>query len=180
MHEFLKDLFIRIGWSLFPATLVIPFLQHPTPTTIPTPTPTMVFSPSPTNSPTPTETATPKPTAIPTSILTPTLTSTPTPTQTPATSAQLDEWFTTYSNHYSIDREKLRLVAICESNIRPQATNGDYAGLYQFSTHTWKSTRNAMGMDPDPSLRFNPEEAIRTAAFKISTVGLSPWPNCGK
>jgi len=58
--------------------------------------------------------------------------------------------------------------------------NGDYGGLYQFATNTWKTTRQKMNMDPHPDLRFNPEEAIRTAAFKISTVGLSPWPNCGK
>ena len=37
-----------------------------------------------------------------------------------------------------------------------------------------------MNMDPNPELRFHPEEAIRTAAFKISTAGLAPWPNCGK
>jgi hypothetical protein len=37
-----------------------------------------------------------------------------------------------------------------------------------------------MNLDPNPELRFNPEEAIKTAAFKISTVGFSPWPNCGK
>ena len=173
-----------IGWSLFPATLVIPFLQHPIPT--PTPTHILLILATPTAIPTPTETPTPTP--EPTNSPTPTVSPTPRPkddqpkadTQTPVTPAKLDEWFTNYSNHYSIDREKLRRIAICESNLRPQATNGDYAGLYQFSTNTWKSTRVAMGMDPNPNLRFNPEEAIRTAAFKISTVGLSPWPNCGK
>jgi hypothetical protein len=71
-------------------------------------------------------------------------------------------------------------MAVCESNLKPQATNGDYAGLYQFSSRTWKSTRQAMNLDNDPVLRFNPEESIKTAAFKISTSGLSAWPNCNK
>jgi hypothetical protein len=59
-------------------------------------------------------------------------------------------------------------------------TNGVYGGLFQFSSSTWISTRQAMNLDTNTELRFNPEEAIRTAAFKISTMGLSPWPNCGK
>lgn len=71
-------------------------------------------------------------------------------------------------------------MAVCESNLKPHAKNGDYGGLYQFSARTWKSTRQAMNLDTDPNLRFNPEEAIKTAAFKISTSGLSAWPNCNK
>lgn len=179
-------LIVYIGWVLFPFTLLYPVsvsqtsqaVQTPTPPVSQTLAPTPSFSPSPTTAPSPTPTHTPVPTA--TDIPTPTLTSTPFPTPISVTSEQLDEWFTTYSNHYSIDREKLRRVAICESNLRPQATNGDYAGLYQFSTQTWISTRRAMNLDTNPALRFNPQESIRTAAFKISTVGLSPWPNCGK
>lgn len=142
--------------------LFIVLTPTPTPTLSPTPTP----SPSPTTSPVPTYTPTPA--------------HTPTPTPKPVTSQELNGWFTTYANHYSVDREKLRLIAICESTLKPHAVNGIYAGLFQFSPSTWRSTRNAMNLDPNPHLRFNPEEAIRTAAFKISTVGFLPWPNCGK
>ncbi|MBI4062345.1 transglycosylase SLT domain-containing protein [Candidatus Gottesmanbacteria bacterium] len=137
-----------------------------------TPTPTISLTPTPTPIPTPTSTPTPRPTLAPTQ--------TPTPTLPPVTSEQLDSWFTKYSNEYSIDRQKFWLIAVCESNLNPHARNGDYGGLYQFASRTWRSTRSAMNMDTNSDLRFNPEEAIKTAAFKISTVGLSAWPNCGK
>lgn len=133
-------------------------------------------TPSPTNTPIPTTT----PTITPSPTKKPLPTKTPTPSPVPVTASELDEWFTRYSNHYSIERIKLWKIAVCESNLKPHATNGDYGGLYQFSTNTWKATRRAMNLDSDPILRFHPEEAIKTAAFKISTMGLSPWPNCGK
>jgi hypothetical protein len=140
----------------------------------PTVTPTPLPSPTPTSTPTPTETPTPRPTKKPTPK------PTPTPTPYPVTSAQLEEWFTKYANYYSIERKKLWLMAVCESELRPNARSGIYGGLYQFSGSTWRSTRAQMNVDPDPQLRFNPEEAIKTAAFKISTSGLSAWPNCKK
>jgi len=138
------------------------------------PTPTLTNTPYPTTTPHPTVTSTPKPTKVPLP------TQTPYPTQIPVTSEQLDRWFTQYANHYSIERQKLLKMAVCESNLKPNAKNGDYIGLYQFSTNTWKSTRRSMNVDSNPELRFNPEESIKTAAFKISTMGLSPWPNCAK
>lgn len=129
-----------------------------------TPSPT----PVPTTTPTPHPTATPKPTA------------TPFPTPIPVSSGQLDGWFTDYANSYGIDRQKFWMAAVCESKLRVNAVNGDYAGLYQFSANTWRSVRFRMGLDPDPSLRLNPEESIRTAAFKIARDGYAAWPNCGK
>lgn len=145
----------------------------PTPTAIPTPTP----SPTPTPTPSPTPTPTPKPTATPT----PTLSPTPTPSKVPQPMAQdLDGWFTTYSNQYHIDRQKLWKIAACESNLNTNARNGDYGGLYQFAAQTWQTTRTAMGLDTNPDLRFNPQESIRTAAYKMSVAGFGSWPNCGK
>ncbi|HCM81790.1 TPA: hypothetical protein DIS60_00245 [Patescibacteria group bacterium] len=178
MDEFLKQLFIRIGWSVFPVSLFFIITGSNPAFVSPTPTPTM--TPSPTLSITPTDTVTPTLTPTPKPTNTPTPSLLPTPSPIPVTSQQLDEWFTIYSNHFAIDRQKLWKVAVCESNLRFNARNGDYGGLFQFSTYTWKTTRRAMNMDPNPELRFHPEEAIRTAAFKISTAGLAPWPNCGK
>lgn len=94
--------------------------------------------------------------------------------------AQLDEWLTNAANHYSVDRERLRTIAICESGLQVNAVNGPYVGLYQFSPDTWRSVRSRMGMDPDVNLRMNAEESIRTAAFAISTDGLTAWHNCSK
>jgi len=154
MDEFVRQLLFHIGWAIFPISLFLLISQN-----------TITMS-------------TPRPKDDQPLAETPSLT--PTPTLPPVTSSQLDQWFTKYSNLYSIDRQKLWKVAVCESNLRPGATNGDYGGLYQFSTNAWKSTRRAMNLDPNPELRFNPEEAIKTAAFKISIVGFSPWSNCGK
>ncbi len=95
------------------------------------------------------------------------------------TGSQLDNWFTHYANFYSIDRQKLWSVAVCESGLRVSAVNGDYAGLFQFSPSTWIAVRLRMNMPHDPALRFNPEESIRTAAFKMSQNGYGAWPNCG-
>jgi len=37
-----------------------------------------------------------------------------------------------------------------------------------------------MGLDDDPNIRYNPEESIKTAAFKLSVNGTGIWPNCSK
>jgi len=136
--------------------------------------PTTTPSPTPTNTPTPTSTPTTTPSPTPT--ITPTPTNTPTPTPLPV--VNYEELFETYASHYSVDKDKLKRIAICESKLNPQATNGDYQGLFQFATVTWSVTRLRMGLDIDPDLRTNPEEAIHTAAFKISRGGESAWKNC--
>ncbi len=122
-----------------------------------------------TPSPKPTFTPTPKPNAQPT----------PSPQPTPLpTTADLNTWFKKYSNEYSVDEQTLKKIAVCESKLNSQAQNGPYAGLYQFTISAWKTARNLMNLDPNPDLRFNPEEAIKTAAFKISRHGTIAWPNC--
>lgn len=127
-------------------------------------------TPTPTPSPTPTPTPTPSPTPSPT----------PTPTPYPVTAQQLDAWFTQYANHYSIDRSLLWNIAACETGLRNDAVNWIYGGMFQFSPNTWEANRSLMGLDTNPDLRFNPEEAIRTAAFVLSTRGPGAWPHCPK
>lgn len=133
-----------------------------------------------TPTPTPTNTPTPTPSPRPTPSNTPTPTNSPTPTPMQATSAQLDDWFTRYANHYSVDRSLLWKIAACETGLRTNASNWIYGGMYQFSPNTWVSNRKTMGMDPNPDLRFNPEESIRTAAFVLSTRGAGAWQNCSR
>lgn len=150
----------------------------PTPTEVPTPTP------SPTATPTPTEAPTPTPTEIPTPTPTAIPTDTPTPTPAPVQATQpsgtdLDLWFTKYAEQYHIDRALLHKIAQCESGFNTNANYADmYLGMYQFGEQTWISTRTAMGQDPSPALRTNAEEAIKTAAYKISQGGAGAWPNC--
>lgn len=120
-----------------------------------------------------------------TPVPTPTLTPPPTPTVTPTpfyrfTSSQLDEWFTRFASENSVDRSTLRKIAVCESGLNPLAVNGIYGGLFQFSSSAWINTRKQMNEDTNPVLRFNPEQAIKTAAFKIAVGGRNSWPNCGK
>lgn len=139
-----------------------------------------IISPLPSNSVStlsPTATPTPSPTMTPT--LTPT--AIPTPTATPTaiiTSEDLERLFSQYSSQYSVENEQLKRIAQCESEFNSQARYLDYGGLFQFSSASWNSTRSLMGLDPNPDLRFNAEEAIKTAAFKISQEGISAWPNC--
>jgi len=92
---------------------------------------------------------------------------------------KLQEWFEHYAGVFNISSETLRNIAYCESHFNPNAINGIYGGMYQYSSSTWISTRNAMGENPDTSLRFNPEESIKTSAFKIASGGIGAWPVCG-
>lgn len=164
---------------------ILSFRSVFSPLPTPTPTPqTPLFPPvdisifnSPTPTPVPTFTPTPSPTPSPTPIPP---TSTPVPTPIRASQSDLDRWFEQYSREYHIDRMQLFSLAACESMLRTNAVNGPYAGLYQFASSSWSSTRITMGRDPDPSLRFNPEESIRTAAYKISVSGYGSWPACSK
>ncbi len=144
----------------------------PTPSLTPTPSPTPTICLIPTSSPKPT--VTPKPSLT----IKPLPTFTPTPISVSQT--QLDQWFTQYANHYSVNRDMLYKIAVCESKLNPNAKSGAYAGLFQFSEITWQSTRRIMNLDTNPNLRFNAQESIQTAAFKISTGGLSAWKNCLK
>ncbi|PIS08690.1 hypothetical protein COT75_05375 [Candidatus Beckwithbacteria bacterium CG10_big_fil_rev_8_21_14_0_10_34_10] len=87
--------------------------------------------------------------------------------------------FEQYASQYSISPQVLIKIANCESHFNPNALNGPYGGMYQYQESTWVSTRKAMSENPDPNLRFNPEEAIKTTAFKISQGGIGAWPVCG-
>lgn len=117
-------------------------------------------------------------TPIPTPTVKPTPTRTITPTPIPV--GALEDWFNRYASKESIDRERLKRIAVCESGLNPNARFLDYGGLFQFSTGSWISTRTNMNLTTDPNLRFNPEEAIKTAAFKVATEGIHAWPNCNK
>ncbi len=138
------------------------------------------FSPTPTSllyiiiTETPVPTSTPTPTTIPTA--------TPIPTTKPIvlTPSQFDQLFSKYGQMYGVDTNLLRKIAGCESNFHTSSQWGDYAGLYQFSTSSWTVIRQSMHKDANLALRFNPEEAIKTAAYKIKMGGISSWPNCSK
>lgn len=86
-----------------------------------------------------------------------------------------------YASEYKANPALMSRIARCESGYRADAVSstGAYVGLYQFHAVTWISNRNAMGLDPDPSLRVSAEEAVRTAAFKMGRDGYDAWPVCG-
>ena len=103
------------------------------------------------------------------------------PTKAPATTVsvqQIIQWIQIYSTQYNISATQLQSIAQCESRLNPNAHNHLYGGLFQFAPSTWISNRNAMGLDSNLNLRYNPEEAIKTAAFKISQDGTGAWHNC--
>jgi hypothetical protein len=124
-----------------------------------------------------TETPVP-PTATPTPSDIPTVTLTPSPQPTIATTTDLETLFSKYSAQYSVSEDELKKIANCESGQRIDAQNGDYLGMFQFGASTWASTRSAMGLDPNPDLRTNAEEAIKTTAFMLSRGEQNAWPNC--
>lgn len=172
-------------------------IQQPPPTVLPS---TVQFTlqsvePTPTSKPELTKQPQPTPTKQVVSALTPTPTaqttdkavlaaSAPTPTSIPqpqptiAVAEDLEGFFTKYAAEYSVDKDDLKRIAKCEAGFNSQADTGLYAGMYQFHAQTWASTRNAMGLDPNPDLRKNAEESIKTAAFKIKNGGRGAWPNC--
>lgn len=124
-------------------------------------------------------TATPVlPTATPTPTVLPTATPTPSPAPTITTTTDLESLFSKYSSQYSVSEDELKKIANCESGFNTNADTGLYAGMYQFSAETWTSTRGAMGLDGNPDLRKNAEEAIKTAAFMLSRGEQNAWPNC--
>ena len=90
----------------------------------------------------------------------------------------LENHFTKYSSEFGIDKALLVKIAKCESNFNPNAINGPYKGMFQFTESSWRSARNLMGLDPDPNLRFNAEEAIRTTSFLLSQGRIGMWPAC--
>jgi soluble lytic murein transglycosylase-like protein len=126
---------------------------------------------TPTATPAPTET--PTPTTIPVPTATPLLTQVPQPS-----SSDLDALFNQYGTTYNVSPAELEKIAQCESGFNTNSDTGTYAGMFQFSEATWESTRTTMGLDPNPDLRKNPEEAIKTAAFMLSRGEENAWPNC--
>jgi hypothetical protein len=149
-------------------------LIRPIPSGNPTPLPTFTPTPTPTNTPTPTPTNTPTPTP------TPTITPTPTVRVAPAAPDWIEGFITKYAAEYGVDAALIRRIAHCESGYGPGADRegGKYGGMFQYSVETWASDRAAMGLDGNPSLRYNAEESVRTAAFKISRGGQRAWAGC--
>lgn len=156
-------------------TIYIAMTQQPTTTA--TPTPTM----APTSQPMydTTEITAVSPTAIPTPTMDIEPTATPTPTvQVQSGPVDLEALFSQYSAQYGVSEDELKKIANCESGFNTNSNTGVYAGMYQFLASTWESERGVMGLDPDPSLRMDPGDAIQTAAFMISRGGENAWPNC--
>ncbi len=97
-----------------------------------------------------------------------------------SSSAQLEAWFSQYSREYGADKNLLEKIAKCESGFNASSNSGYYGGMFQYSVSTWQSSRAEMGLDPNPDLRFNAEESIKTSAFKIAHGGASSWPSCSR
>lgn len=112
----------------------------------------------------------------PTAASVPTVTIVPQPTS--AGIVDIETLFGKYSTAYNVSENELKKIAKCESGFNTTSDTGTYAGMFQFSEGTWESTRNMMKLDPNPELRKNAKEAIRTAAFMLSQGRENAWPNC--
>lgn len=178
-------------------------LPTETPSFTPSPSPTETASPSPTPTAQPISKTTVKPTSKPTLTPTPTTTSTPSPTpslspvvtSTPSptpiptlttnavatfTDEQISSLYNKYGAEYGVSSDLLRHIAECESGSDPFIINpaGPYVGLYQFGGPAWANYRSQMGLDTNPALRTNAEEAVRTAAFVLKKNEAYIWPKC--
>lgn len=100
----------------------------------------------------------------------------PTPTKEPfeTVSHLIDQ----YSALYGLDVNVIRYLALCESGLRSNATNGKYVGIFQYDERTWKTLRQEMNLETNPDLRYSAEEAIKTTAYAISKGKTKLWPNC--
>jgi hypothetical protein len=103
------------------------------------------------------------------------------PALKPTPESAYENLFIRFGNQFNVPVSTLKKIAYCESHYNPAANskNQTYGGMYQFSASTWESTRKAMGMDSDPVLRYDAEQSILTAAFKIAAGGIGAWPTCG-
>lgn len=95
-------------------------------------------------------------------------------------SVNLEEIFEKYARNLGVESNLLKKIAKCESGFNASSNGGVYGGMFQFSAGTWRSTRSEMGLDPNPDLRFDAEESIKTSAFKISRGGIGAWPVCSR
>lgn len=164
-------------WGMQPLKNYIVPEATPFPLTlgITAPTPSLTLTPTSAPTPTPTPTPTPKPTPKPKPKPTPTPTPKPQPT---FTSEQIYYMIDKYSAEKSVNPNVIRHIALCESGFNPKAKNYIYGGLFQFAPATWKSYRKIMGLDPDPDLMYNAEEAIKTVVYIVSLGRTYLWPNC--
>lgn len=155
-----------------------------TPKQTTTSTPRQTAISTPTTTPHPTQTSTSSATARSTNTPTPSPSNTPTALPTPSaapvvyTSEQINGFITKYSGIYGVSPDILRHIAICESGFNPRATNLGYAGLYQFGSTTWSNFRLQMGENTHPDLRFNADEAVKTASYVLKQNKAYIWPNC--
>lgn len=100
------------------------------------------------------------------------------PTPIVAASQEVNEFIERFAAQYGVDKNVLRHVAICESGFNSGATNGPYAGLYQFGTNTWQNIRKEIGEDTNPDLRYVAKDAVQTAAYALAKGRGGMWPNC--
>jgi hypothetical protein len=75
---------------------------------------------------------------------------------------------------YKVSVEKLRRVATCESTLDPTATNGRYAGLFQFGVPLWRTTPYAK------LSRTDPYAASLAAGWAFKRGMHRHWPVCGR
>lgn len=163
------------GESLIASVEVI---EQYVPTVVPQVDVTTFVAPSPTLTVQPT--VTPIPTQMPT--VTPTLIVVEETKEVQITAPhEIQALIDRYAAEYGADPAKMAIIAKCESGFNSSAVSpsGAYVGLFQFVAGTWISNRNAMGLDSNPALRANAEEAIKTAAFKMGRDGYGAWPVCG-
>ena len=85
----------------------------------------------------------------------------------------VDHALSVAASTYGVPLARLRQVATCESTLNPNATNGRYAGLFQFGVPLWRTTPYAKFS------RTDPYAASLAAAWAFKRGMHRHWPICG-
>jgi hypothetical protein len=88
--------------------------------------------------------------------------------------AHVDHALRVAASTYGVPLARLRRVAACESTLDPNATNGHYAGLFQFGAPLWRATPYATFS------RTDPYAAALAAAWAFKGGMAGHWPVCGR
>lgn len=86
----------------------------------------------------------------------------------------VDHALSVAASTYGVPLARLRRVATCESTLNPIATNGRYAGLFQFGIPLWRTTPYAKFS------RTDPYAASLAAAWAFKRGMHRHWPICGR
>lgn len=100
------------------------------------------------------------------------VTTKPKPTTTPKPVGNVEQIIRDAAEAHGISPDRLVRVARCESTLNPNAKNGQYGGLFQFSDKTWDWFASMRGVGGS---KWNASDAANMAAWAFANGYASHW-----